>query len=137
MPQPEREIRSLVAEWIAKAELDYRTVVRLSGESEFREVVAFHAQQAAEKYLKALLTRHQVEFPKTHVLRRLLILLETVEPAAASALDDVNWLSPFGADVRYPGDRAQTLPGDEARARQIAQKARDCTLALLEPYLSA
>jgi HEPN domain-containing protein len=28
------------------------TVVRLSAESEFRDIVGFHAQQAAEKYLK-------------------------------------------------------------------------------------
>jgi HEPN domain-containing protein len=28
----------------------------------------FHAQQAAEKYIKAFLVRHQVEFPKLTIL---------------------------------------------------------------------
>ena len=87
MRPPEAEIRLLVREWVKKADLDLKTVVRLSAESEFRDIVGFHAQQAAEKYLKALLTRHQIEFPKTHVLKRLLILLEPVEPTMAHALE--------------------------------------------------
>lgn len=64
MRPPEEEIRRLVGEWLKKADLDLRTVLRLSAESEFRDIVGFHAQQAAEKYLKALLTRHQIEFPE-------------------------------------------------------------------------
>lgn len=136
MRPPEEEIRLLVGEWIKKADLDFKTVVRLSAEGEFRDVVGFHAQQAAEKYLKALLTRHQIEFPKTHVIRRLLILLEPVDPAMVDALNDANWLSPFGAEIRYPGDRAEALPGEEVRARQLAQKVRDAVMAELDPYLS-
>jgi len=80
--------------------LDLKTAVLLSTEAEFRDIVGFHAQQAAEKYLKALLTMHQIEFPKTHVIRRLLILLQPVDPAMADALDDANWLSPFGAGTQ-------------------------------------
>ena len=72
----------------------------------------------------------------THVIRRLLILLEPVDPALVEALDDANWLSPFGAEIRYPGDRAQALPGEELRARQLAQKGRDAVMAVLDPYLA-
>ena len=43
------EIRLLVGEWIKKADLDFKTAVRLSAEGEFRDIVGFHAQQAAEK----------------------------------------------------------------------------------------
>ncbi|SPE36976.1 HEPN domain protein (fragment) [Candidatus Sulfopaludibacter sp. SbA6] len=57
--------------------------------------------------MKALLTRHQVEFPETHVIRRLLILLDPVDPGLAEDLDEANWLSPFGAEICYPGDRPQ------------------------------
>jgi HEPN domain-containing protein len=67
MRPPEEEIRLLVAEWIRKADLDFKTAVRLSAEGEFRDVVGFHAQQAAEKYLKALLTRRQIEFKRKRV----------------------------------------------------------------------
>jgi len=133
---PKDEIRVLVADWIAKADLDFDTVVRLVAEERFRDIVAFHAQQAAEKYLKALLTRHQVEFPKTHVIRRLLILLGSVEPGIAENLDEASWLSPYGAEIRYPGDRSQTVPGDQVRAQGLAQKVRDAVMATLAPYLS-
>jgi HEPN domain-containing protein len=136
MKPPEEEIRRLVDEWIEKADLDFDTVVRLIPEERFRDIVAFHAQQAAEKYLKALLTRHQIEFPKTHAIRRLLILLQPVDPALAQALDEASWLSPFGADIRYPGDRPQTCPGDEARAHHLARKVRETIRAALDPYLS-
>jgi HEPN domain-containing protein len=113
------------------------TVDRLCSEDPFRDVVAFHAQQAAEKYLKALLTRHQIEFPKTHELRRLLQLLAGAEPRLAASLADIKWLEPFGVEVRYPGDRPDTLPGDERRARELAQMVRDAVLAVLNPYLAA
>jgi hypothetical protein len=51
-------------------------------------------------------------------------------------LDDVNWLSPFGAEIRYPGDLTETLPGDEVRTCQLAQKVRDAVMAVLGPCLS-
>lgn len=136
MKRPEDEIRRLVSEWLSKADLDFRTVDRLCSEDPFRDIVAFHAQQAAEKYLKALLTRHQIEFPKTHELRRLLELLAEVEPQLTASLTDIKWLEPYGVEVRYPGDRPDTLPGDEQRARELAQMARDAALAVLSPYLA-
>ena len=136
MRPPEDEVRLLVGEWLKKAELDFKTVVRLSEEGEFRDIVGFHAQQATEKYLKARLTRHQIEFPKTHVIRRLLILLEPVDRAMVMELDDANWLSPFGAEIRYPGDRAEALPGEEVRAWQLTQKVRDAVLGVPDPYLA-
>ena len=43
---------------------------------------------------------------------------------------------PFGAEIRYPGDRPETLPGDEVRACQLAQKVRSAIMAVLDPYLS-
>ena len=136
MRPPEEEIRRLVAEWIKKADLDFSTSVRLSREPEFRDIVVFHAQQAVEKYLKALLTRHQTEFPKTHVIRRLLLLLQPAEPALADALEDANWLSPFGVDIRYPADFPETLPGDEARALELARRVKSAVMAALEAYLA-
>jgi HEPN domain-containing protein len=136
MKPPEEEIRRLVAEWIRIADLDFNTVVRLSAEDPFRDIVAFHAQQAVEKYLKALLTRRQIEFPKTHEIRRLLELLSPVEMELANALGDAKWLEPFGVEIRYPSDRPETLPGDQERALQLAQMARDAVMAVLGPYLS-
>ena len=137
MPQPEDELRSLVAEWVRKADLDFATVERLAPEEGFRDVVMFHAQQATEKFVKAVLARHQIEFPKTHVIKHLLILLAPVEPALTETLHETRWLSPFGVEIRYPADRADSLPGDEVRALALTRLVRESVMALLNPYLAS
>jgi hypothetical protein len=130
---PEDAIRRLVAEWLSKADLDHRTAARLRAEDEFRDIVAFHAQQAVEKYLKALLTFHQIEFPKTHVIRRLLILLEPVQPSLVAALDDANWLTPFGSEIPSgrSGRGSPRRRGESLRAGRRGPGCRDGRLATM------
>ena len=78
MKPPEAELQALVGDWVTKAAQDFAGAERLAAEgTEFRDLVAFHAQQAVEKYLKALLVRHQIEFSKTHDIENLLRLLQT------------------------------------------------------------
>lgn len=55
-----------IKEWISKAEKDIKTVEIMKEVEDVTEIVCFHCQQAVEKYLKALLIAHDVEFPKTH-----------------------------------------------------------------------
>jgi HEPN domain-containing protein len=124
MQPPDEAVDALVAEWVRKADLDFHTVVHLAPEDAFRDIVVFHAQQATEKYLKALLTKRQVEFPKTHEIRRLLELLDASDHEVVQALPDAKWLDPFGVEIRYPSDRPETLPGDEQRALQLAENTR-------------
>jgi HEPN domain-containing protein len=52
------------------------------------EAVAVHSQQAVQKALKALLVWYQVEFPKTHDIKRLLDLLAVADPVVAEASVD-------------------------------------------------
>ena len=68
------------------------------------EVVAFHSQQAVEKALKAFLVWHQVEFPKTHDVRRLLALCASNDPDLAETLTRAAELTPYGVEYRYPGE---------------------------------
>lgn len=96
-----------------------------------REAVGFDCQQAVEKYIKALLTYYQIEFPKTHDLAKLLGLLGSVDPETAQALSRTNWLTPFGVDVRYPDDAPHMLPGDEIRAIEDARLAKEVTMRVL------
>jgi HEPN domain len=54
MKPDERALRSLVQQWISKAEVDLRTAERLMRDADrIRESIAFHSQQAGEKYLVA------------------------------------------------------------------------------------
>ena len=121
MPAPDPLI-TLLREWLAKADNDLKTAAHTLklGADCLTDTVCFHAQQCVEKYLKALLTYHQVEFPKTHNIQRLLILVSGANREGAEALNGARWLGPFGVDIRYPGDGAEMLPGDEVKAIEIA-----------------
>jgi HEPN domain-containing protein len=137
MKSREGELRDLVRDWLRKAELDCDVAARLASEGDrFRDIVAFHCQQAVEKYVKSVLVRHQIEFRKTHDIERLLHILRGVEPSIADGLADARWLTPFGVDIRYPGDFPEALPGDETRALGLAQGAREAAMALLSPFLA-
>jgi HEPN domain-containing protein len=64
--------------WLLKAESDLHTA-RLMVESDGPyDTACFHAQQAAEKYLKGLLALHQQAFPRTHNVEELQHLGETL-----------------------------------------------------------
>ena len=44
-----------------------------SGPDLYASTICFHAQQAVEKFLKAFLVFHNIDFPKTHDLDFLLL----------------------------------------------------------------
>jgi HEPN domain-containing protein len=137
MKQPEVVLRDLVRQWFAKAELDYCAAERLVKDPEpLREIIAFHCQQAAEKYLKAFLVSLQIEFPKTQDLQELLELLAPVRPDVAAMLEGIDVLSPFGVKIRYPGDLPELLPGQEQIVFDLARRSRQVIMAQLQQHLS-
>ena len=98
----------LVTEWINKAEGDWRTA---KWESEVIDTpnwdaVCFHAQQAVEKYLKALLQQENILFSKTHDLSQLLRPLLPLYSDLETLSDDLEWLTTFAVEIRYPGESA-------------------------------
>ncbi|MGO9263027.1 MAG: HEPN domain-containing protein [Bryobacteraceae bacterium] len=125
----------MLRRWIEKAEGDLDAAELMTpnvgANIQRREIAGFHCQQAVEKYVKALLTYYQVEFPKTHEIERLLSLLSTVNREAAGAFSGTEWLSPFGAEIRYPGDAAEMLPGDEVKALEDARRAKEVVLRIV------
>ena len=64
-------------------------------------IIGFHAQQAIEKSLKAVLFAHQVEFERTHDLVRLSYLLRqsAIEPPLSD--NSLRRLNPFAVMMRY------------------------------------
>jgi len=79
------------------------------------DTVCFHAQQCAEKYLKGFLTFHAIEFPKTHALESLLLLCQRVAPEIGSEIEDIEILSGYGVEVRYPDEIYYDIPEEDAR----------------------
>lgn len=125
MKPPEEVKRELVCQWLAKAEDDFRVAEHLVTEGAyFLGAVGFHAQQAAEKFLKALLVWHQVEFPKTHDLDELLDLAATVDSHLAESFRPIVVLTPYGVDARYPSDFPRITPVEAKKAVELATQAR-------------
>ena len=93
--------------------------------------MAFHAQQAAEKSLKALLVWRQMEFPKTHDLERLLELAGEGDVALAKSLRSAPELTPYGVDYRYPGEYPPVSGQAAASSVAIARRVYDEVVARL------
>lgn len=113
----------LVQEWIDKAEQDWQAALHLlSGRPEsVPDVIAFHAQQTAEKYLKAFLFQEGEDPPPIHSLGALLDRVVTRHPEMESLREDVESLTPFAVRFRYPGYSSTADKAREAveRARRI------------------
>ena len=136
MKPREERIRGLLAEWLGKAEADMGVAQHLLSEATvYANAIAFHCQQAAEKYLKAFLVWNQVAFPKTHDLEDLLDLVAPTDKLLAASLRDVIVLTPYGVEIRYPGDRPDARPDDARQAFALARQVRDAVLAALPPDL--
>lgn len=63
--------------------------------------LGFHAQQAVEKLLKAVLAVHGVEYPLTHNIAMLLAKLDQQELGRPPDADELPRLTPFGVALRY------------------------------------
>ena len=133
MRPPEEVKKEIVRQWLAKAEQDMKAAeALLFAEPPFLYPACFHAQQAAEKYLKALLTWHQIEFPKTHAIEQLLDLMKDAEPETASSLRDAVALTPYGVDIRYPGDQPEPNQQEAREAVELARGVRDAVMDRLK-----
>jgi HEPN domain-containing protein len=92
------------AAWIERARSDLalsRAAVVTPGV--MLEDGVFHAQQCAEKSLKALLIQQRIVFPRTHALEVLLDLLAKDGINLLPGSDDVVILSQYAVETRYPG----------------------------------
>jgi HEPN domain-containing protein len=71
------------------------------------DAVCFHAQQTAEKYLKAMLQEAGQNIPKTHNLNELLALCLKQDPSLAFLNPDLSVLEGYAVRFRYPGETAE------------------------------
>ncbi len=134
MKPPEEVKREFVRQWLSKGLADLAAARHLlGGGPELSYGAAFHAQQAAEKFLKAVLVWHQVEFPKTHDIGRLVDLVHTTDPALADLTREATALTLYAVETRYPGDLAAPDPGEARQALALAERVREAVLQYLPP----
>lgn len=74
----------------------------------------FHAQQSAEKSLKAVLTMNQVDFPRTHNLEELAGMLMDIGVEPPFIPKELRRLNPYAVEYRYDDQLVQLLTSEEA-----------------------
>lgn len=84
------------------------------------EHLCFHAHQAAEKSLKAVLLHIRVEFPFTHNLQALFDLLPP-EIEIPSDLKEAVDLNPYAVSTRYPGEFEPVTESDYRYAISLSE----------------
>jgi HEPN domain-containing protein len=132
MRPPDEVQRELVKQWLERAEEDFAVAehLLLSG-TIFGGAICFHAQQAAEKFLKAFLVHKQIEFRKTHDLEELLELVAGENESLAASMEMASQLNPYGVEVRYPGDFIIPSKEDVEQAWCLAALVREAILKAL------
>ncbi len=123
-----RDLRDLALGWFGKADSDLTTAQVMLGSAGPYDTACFHAQQAAEKYLKGFLGLNGEAIPRIHdliELNRLCTVLSSNWQVDEQALAD---LMPFAVEARYD---LGFFPDREtaANALALAEQVRDCVLA--------
>ena len=123
----------IVRQWVRLAEHDLREAERALAEPSdpAYEISCFHAQQTAEKYLKAFLAAKDISIPNTHDLDRLLQKVPTTNQIDISA-EELAHLTPFAVNSRYPGVDMPETREDAEFALNIARKVREAVRRLLK-----
>jgi HEPN domain-containing protein len=111
--------------WLLKADIDLASAAHLltMGKDCPGENICFNAQQCIEKYCKALLIYHRIDFPKTHDLNALARLKPDL---LLSLLDDGQRrrMTEYATVLRYPNERTPVLRAEARKAVAIARRIR-------------
>jgi HEPN domain-containing protein len=128
MKTPNEDVQHKVQKWVAFADEDLRfahTGMNLPGrEAPPYRLVAYHAQQCVEKYLKAYLVCQSMDFPYTHNISTLLELC-TDYAVWPTSLREAEELTDYAITTRYPGEDREVTQDEAVGAIDIAQKVRD------------
>jgi HEPN domain-containing protein len=105
--------------FVSKAASDLAAARSLAADSEQSDdVVGFHAQQAVEKALKAVVAVRGLEIPRSHDIELLIGLLDPGEGALPDEIADAGWLNPWAVTMRYD----ETVAGlDRESAVRVAE----------------
>lgn len=119
-------------EWLNHAKSDLRLAYLAAGDKAIRrEQVCFHAQQAAEKAIKAVLLAGKIEFPLTHDIEELLEIAESGGIKLPQDVREAGILSPYAVESRYPGYWFEIADAD----LEEALRAADLTIQWAETEL--
>jgi HEPN domain-containing protein len=102
MPE-DRPVPGSAEDWLARAEGDLALARVALPKGAFYEDLCFHAQQAAEKALKAVYQYYGKRFRYTHDLEELIFDLRNQGLTVPPEVEDAALLTPYASEARYPG----------------------------------
>ena len=108
-------------EWLAYAKSDL-TIARAKTEGVLLEMGCFHAQQAAEKSIKAVLISQGIDFPYTHDIAHLGTLVDQSNVEFTKVLEDAVELNQHAVLARYPSDDVPITEAELDVAVDIAER---------------
>lgn len=113
----------LAQAFLAKAEEDELLLSKLVNDSEVSDdIYGFHAQQAAEKFIKAVLAMEETRPTHTHDLTALLEQVAALGVDIPEGILDVRYLTPFAVRNRYPF--MDPIAIDRAGALDLVRRVR-------------
>jgi HEPN domain-containing protein len=113
------EVLDVLRQWLRFAEEDLQTARTLLGQGGVPRTSCFHAQQAAEKAMKAIFVYSQVEYPYSHDLDSLRDRLpEGWE--VKEKFPDLAGLTAWAVQARYPGEEIEASRQDAEDAVEQA-----------------
>lgn len=128
--------KSKATDWLFFADSDL-TLAQKALEERIYHLACFHAQQAAEKLLKACLAKHQERIRKTHSLTELYELVVPFVPDLRDSRSVLEKLDYYYVPTRYPDALPGSLPEGlpvEADARQAIADT-EALFELIRPLL--
>lgn len=132
MSSPELEPRELAAILARKANEDAAALRELEGNPEIADsILGFHAQQAIEKWLKAVLANKGIDFEYTHDLRHLIGLIEGAGLAFPLDTPEVVMFTEFAVPLRYE-DLLDAEPLDQRVAVNLVGEVGEWARSMLD-----
>ncbi len=120
MNDERKELEEQVFKWVEIAEEDLilaNHAFTLSSNIPYR-LICYHAQQCAEKYLKAFLVSRLIDFPYTHVIDDLTKLCPA-EFYLMNTLASTFKLTNYAVAKRYPGGYKKVTKDDMMLLKQL------------------
>lgn len=118
--------------WIEKADHDLGTaIITYRYIPKYKDTIAFHCQQAVEKYLKAYIFYLELTIKRTHDLVYLLEQIGNVEESEYHWFEKALELQDYAIEVRYPDHKIDLTDTNVESAIQIAREFRDWILERL------
>ena len=109
-------------DWLRHARSDLALARMRKTKRLLYEHLCFHAQQAAEKAVKAVLVHHGIRVPRSHDMAYLLTMLPDGVSVSTSLLE-LPILTKYAVQQRYPGEGPPLTPKHRSSALELAEQA--------------